>query len=286
MILPNPPYQQLAQQQQYQQAQQEEDGFAPPPDNESAPDELGGDTAGLAQEGPHDAAEPWLRDLSEEDAYNLLIQARNMPDKIEAYRQTLESQQSDFAKRLEALQGTPQTASFDIEKIKAVLEAYDPGLAKAGLAEALGEALKFTPVSQETLDPLLNPLRQQLGDMPIGNQIVLSHYDPEEVRAIVPPTDQAGNVVPETQRHKDFLSWFQLQPHAVQMSMNNFGPGYVRALKKFEQWEGQQKANRTAAVGETSSRLAGGRQPSANRSRGQTIEKSAEELFLEGFNEV
>lgn len=284
-----PLFQQLAQQQQAQQAQQVPGGEG---EGEVDPfQQMMEDTGEVAESpegegGEAEAPAPWIKDLTEDQAYKALVQAQNFPDRFEAYRGETAKTISQLQQQVQKMQGSPTEPSIDVDKIKQVLEKYDPGLASSGLAEVLAEAIKFTPVSQETLNPLLQPLQQQLGDLPIGNQIVLSHYDADDVKAIVPPMTDDGTPQPQTQRHKDFLEWFELQPHTTQSSLSTFGPGYVRALKKFESWEQGRTQDRSKVAGERSSRLAGGTQPSANRTRGQATTKTPDDLFLEGFNEV
>lgn len=233
--------------------------------------------------GESDSVEPtlWLKDLTEDDAYGILSKARHFDEKLETSLSPIQQQFAEFQRFMEG-SNVPHEPQIDVDKINSILEEYDPGLAKTGLAQALAESIKFNPISQETIAPML---KESIGDLPVGNQIVLSHYDIDDVKAIVPPSDQNGSPVPETQRHKDFLSWFEIQSPSTQQSLQVFGPGYVRALKKFESWEQEQKQNRTQAVEDKSSRLAGGVQPSANRRSGGSSAMSSRDLFLAGFNE-
>jgi hypothetical protein len=166
------------------------------------------------------------------------------------------------------------------------LEKYDPALAAAGLAEAIAEAVKVTPFDETMLSPYLSPLREQLGDMPLGAQLVLSHYSKEDLDSIVPPADAEGNLAPSTQRHKDFLRWYELQSHAVQTSLEQFGPQYVHALRRFEKWERELQEKKVQSSGNAVQRLAGGQQPSAQRKSGASrVAQNAEEAFLNAWNE-
>lgn len=224
---------------------------------------------------------PYLRDMTEDDVYGILSKARH-------YDEQLDMTVSPLAKQLQAIEQrlngfTPSTGQVDVEKLRAVLEKYDPGL--AGLADALAEAIQFTPINKDTLAPYLEEIQSQFGDLPIGNQIVLSHYDAEEIASIVPPAGQDGNPMPQTQRHKDFLTWFNQQSPRTQQSMQSFGPNYVRALRKFETWEREQLEARKEAGAAAGSRLAGGVSPSAKGRSGGTTQPSLDDFFLQGFND-
>ena len=175
----------------------------------------------------------------------------------------------------------PTSPSIDMEGLKKAIEPYDPKLAEV-LGQALADHIKFNPVDR---DELLAPINERLGDVPLGTQIVLSHYDPEELTSIVPPTDEQGNLAPQSQRHKDFLTWYDLQSHTTQQALEAFGPSYVRALRKFEKWEGEQKKEKIQASGRNTQRLASGAQPSSNRRNGAAAPKTAAEAFAQAWNE-
>lgn len=284
-----PAFQHLTQQKQMQQGTQGaeadfEAGFTG--EEGEVTEDLGADL-GEPEEGSEGSEpQPWLRDLTEDDAYSILQRARHLDEKLESATGPLSSELAAIKKQLEGFQSTPSEPSVDVDKIKSVLEKYDPGLASAGLAEALAEAIRFTPLTKESFEPHLAEFRSQLGEMPIGNQIVLAHYDPDDIAAIIPSSDANGNPIPETQRHKEFLAWFDVQSPKTQQALQTFGAPYVRALKKFESWEQEQAAKRKQAVDDKSSRLAGGAQPSAKKKSGGATKLTADDLFLQGFNEA
>ena len=231
----------------------------------------------------------YLRDLSEDDVYNTLVQSRNLPDKITAAHDRMMGKAGELEAKLkkleEAYSQVNTQAVFDPEPIRKVLEAYDPGLAKSGLAEALAEAIKVTPLSEDVLSPYfdkqLGPIKEQVGDTPFGAQLVLSHYSKDDLNSIVPPADEAGNLAPQSQRHKDFISWYQLQPHQTHVALERFGPEYVHALRQFEKWESAQKQDKSKSSGKRTQRLAGGAMPPASRKNGSTVTtpRNAEEAF-------
>lgn len=232
----------------------------------------------------------WLRDIDEDTGYNILTQARNLPDKLSAFRDQAFGKigrlEADLKKISEALSKVNTQVAFDPEPIKKILEQYDGELAKLGLHDALAQSIRVSPMDETMLSPYLDPLRSQLGEGDIGTQIVLSHYDAEELNAIVPPSDEKGNLIPETQRHKDFLTWYEVQPLSTQSALERFGPKYVHALRKFEKWEAGQKKDRAQSAGEKAKRLAGGQQPSGGRKTGGAGgPRTAEEAFYQSWNE-
>lgn len=236
-------------------------------------------------EGASEEPSYFIRDLDEDTAYAALNKARHLDEHFETRLSPVQQQLAELQNQLKSFQARPSEPQVDVEAIKAALEKYDPGAVQAGVHEAIAQAIKFTPVSEDTISPYLSSVQQQIGDMPVGNQIVLSFYDPDEIAAIVPNADENGNPIPETQRHKDFLAWFDQQSPRTQQALQSFGPNYVKALKRFESWEQEQQANRTKAVGNKSQQLAGGVQPSANNRSGGATQKTAEDWFNEGFKE-
>ena len=232
----------------------------------------------------------WLRDIDEETGYNILTTAKNLPEKLSAFRDQafgkIGGLERELKKVSEALAKANSQVAIDPEPLRQLIEKYDPELAKLGFHEVLANAIKVSPIDEQSLSPYLEPLRQQLGDSDIGTQIVLSHYDAEDLNAIVPPADPKGNMIPETQRHKDFLTWYELQPLSTQTALERFGPKYVHALRKFEKWEGEQKKERAQSAADKTQRLAGGQQPSGGRRAGATGgPKTAEEAYYQAWNE-
>lgn len=240
--------------------------------------------------GESPASPPWFRDLDEDTGYNILQSAKDLPDRLNAVRDQAFGKMGGIERQLKELSAFTEKvgtqAAIDPEPIRKILEKYDPALAAAGLAEAIAAAVKVTPFDEALLSPYLSPLREQLGDMPLGAQLVLSHYSKEDLDSIVPPADAEGGLAPSTQRHKDFLRWYELQPHAIQTSLEQFGPQYVHALRRFEKWEREQQEKKVQSSGNAVQRLAGGQQPSAQRKSGASrVAQSAEEAFLNAWNE-
>jgi hypothetical protein len=227
----------------------------------------------------------FLRDIDEDMAYTALQHARNMPEKLTAFRDQAFGKMGDLERQLKQLQATAAKSSgsalVDPEPIKKVLAGYDKALAESGLAEAIADAIKITPMDESSLSPFLSPMQEQF-----NRELVLSHYDAEELNSIVPPADEKGTLTPQTQRHKDFLEWYELQPLATQNALEVFGPQYVRALRKFEKWEGERHQEKVQSAGSKVQRLAGGQQPSGARRAGQRSgPQTAEEAFYQAWNE-
>jgi hypothetical protein len=227
----------------------------------------------------------FLRDFDEETAYTALQHAKNFPEKLSAFRDQafgkMGNLERQFKEMQSALSQQNTQASVDPSVIRAALEKYDKSLAESGLAEAIAQAIKVSPIDENVLSPFLSPYKEEM-----NRELVLSHYDVDDLNAIVPPVDSTGNLTPQTQRHKDFLEWYELQPLATQNALENFGPRYVTALRKFEKWEaGKHQDKVTQSAGKVQ-RLASGQQPSAGRRAGNNGgPQTAQEAFLAAWNE-
>lgn len=240
--------------------------------------------------GETEAEEPetpatYLRDLTEDDVYERLSKVTQYPDQMRALESRLFGSMGPMTERMQKLEKSLSTqVGFDSEKLEKALRDYDPVLAEK-LVPALVEALRVNPLDETSLSPHLSPMRDNMQSW-MGEQLVLSVYDPEEIGAIIPDVAD-GKWTPTTQRHKDFIDWFALQGLQTQQSLQTFGAGYVKALRKFEGWEQGKIKERQKAAGATSSRLAGGQTPSSQGRRGTKKSYSTpEEAFLAGFNEV
>jgi len=227
----------------------------------------------------------YLRDLTEDDVYDRLSRVNQYPDQMRALESRLFGSMGPISEKLKNLEKSVGTqVGFDAEKLEAVLKEYDPVLAEKFMP-AFKEALRVNPLDEATLSPYLSPMQDSMQNW-MGEQLVLSVYDPEEIGAMVPDVVD-GKWTPTSQRHKDFIDWFAVQGLQTQQSLQAFGAGYVRALKKFEHWEQDKIKDRQKAAGATSTRLAGGQSPSSQGRRTKAAGyTTAEEAFLAGFNEV
>ena len=227
----------------------------------------------------------FLRDLTEDDAYERMQHVREFPDQLKALESRVFGSFGPVSEKLRNIEqslGTRQ--AFDASKIQAVLDQYDPELSKQ-LVPALTEAFSPSPLDEATLSPYLDPVRDQMQTW-MGEQIVLASYDPETIAEIIPET-QNGQWSPANQRQKDFVQWFGSQGHQTQQDLQRFGAPYVQALRKFEKWEQDRIKEREKAAGAKSSRMQGGQQPTAQGRRGKVAgPQTAEEAMLAGFNEV
>lgn len=227
----------------------------------------------------------WLRDLTEDDVYSRLQRVSEFPEYINGIESRLNGSFFQLQERLNGLERSLGTqTSFNTDKLKKVLEDYDPKLAEA-LVPALIEAIKVSPLDAETLRPHLDPISNKLTEA-FGQQLVLSIYPPEVLEEIIPPV-KGGKFAPEGQRHKDFIEWYSQQGYQTQQALLSFGAPYVNSLRKFEAWEQSKKQERTRSAGNKSSRLAQGQIPSSQsrRTRAAGVQ-SAEDAFLAAFEEV
>ena len=227
----------------------------------------------------------YLRDLTEDEVYNRLSRVQELPDHLNALESRFTGNLGQFSSRLEGLEKTLSTrTSFDGDKLKSVLEAYDPQLAEV-LIPALMEAFQTTPLDENTLRPHLEPLQKGVQDW-MGEQLVMSAYPPETLGEIIPPVKD-GKFAPEGQRHKDFIDWYSQQGYQTQQALLSFGAPYVNALRKFEQWEQSRNTERTQTAKGKSARLAGGTVPAGQSRRSQgAAGQSPQDLFLAAFEEA
>ena len=258
-----------------------EEDFAPDLPDEGGTGEL--DEGGDSAESP--ALEAYLRDLSEDDVYNRLNQVNEIPNHLSALESRLSGNFGQYQSRLDQLEKSlgAQT-SFDADKLKAVLEGYDPKLAEL-LVPALQEALRVNPIDETTLRPHLEPMQSKVQEW-MGEQIVMATYPPEVLSEIIPPVKD-GRFAPEGQRHKDFIDWYSQQGYQTQQALLSFGAPYVNALRKFESWEQGRTKERTQAATGKSQRLARGQVPAAGsrRSTGNAAQ-TPQDMFLAAFEEA
>jgi hypothetical protein len=259
----------------------DEEGGEPNPGGEILPE---GESL---PEGEFEESPPagWLRDLTEDDAYERLQSVKQFPDHLRALESRLFGSMGPVNDKLGKLEkAVTSRVNFDAEKLQKAIEEYDPALAKT-LGPALQEALNVTPIDADTISPFIEPVQKNMQSW-VGEQVVLANYDPEDISAIIPDV-QNGQWAPETQRHKDFIDWYSGQGYETQQSLLQFGAPYVRALRKFERWEKDRNKDREKTAGAKSSRLAGGQQPTSQGRRPRAAgPQTAEEAFLAGFKEV
>jgi len=244
--------------------------------------------SGEAGEVLSEEQEAWLRDIDEDTAYNTIQQARQFPDHLKGLESRLYGRLGPVVDKLNTLEKSlGARTSINAEKIKEALDKYDgSGALSEVLVPALQEAIQVSPLDENTLSPYLSPLQENMSKQ-MGEQLVLSHYSPEQIAEMIPDVNQDGKFAPQNQRQQDFAVWYAQQGYATQEALNEFGPGYVRALRQFEQWEKDKVKERTNAAGEKSGRLARGQQPSSQGRRPQKGgPQTAEDFFLAGFNEV
>lgn len=227
----------------------------------------------------------YLRDLTEDEVYDRLSRVNQYPEQLRALESRLFGSMGPLTDKLKSLEKSVGTqVGFDSAVLETALKDYDPTLAEK-LLPALKESLKVNPLDEATLSPYLTPMQEQMRNW-MGEQLVLSAYDPEEIGAMIPDVVD-GKWNPTSQRHKDFIDWFAVQGLQTQQSLQSFGAGYVKSLRKFERWEQDQIKERQRAAGAQSTRLAGGQSPSSQGRRGKATKyTTAEEAFLAGFNEV
>jgi hypothetical protein len=238
-------------------------------------------------EGEPEPPAGWLRDITEDDAYNTLQSAKQFPDHLRGLESRLFGRFGPLQEKLNSIEKSIGTrVNFDGTRIKKALDAYDgSGALSEALVPALQEALQVNPLDENAISPYLNPVQDNLRQW-AAEQIVLASYDPGEIAEMIPEVVN-GRFAPANQRQKDFVDWYSLQGYDTQQALLQFGAPYVQALRKFERWEKDKTQERTKKAGVQSSRLAGGQQVSSQGRRPKKGEpQTAEEAFLAGYNEV
>jgi len=239
--------------------------------------------------GDGDLPEPpaaYLRDLSEDDVYERLGRVNEFQPQMTAMESRLNGGVGDVAARMSAYEkGLPTQASFDVEKLTAGLEAYDPALAKV-LGPLMQEAFKTNALDETTLRPHLDPMQDSMRQY-VGEQLVMSAYSPEAIAEIIPAVKD-GRFEPEGQRQKDFADWYGQQGYESQQALLSFGAPYINALRKFEKWETDRNTQRADASASKQGQLETGQVPAGqHRKPAQATKKlSDEDAFLAGFNEI
>jgi hypothetical protein len=235
-------------------------------------------------EGEGDGApEKFIGDFTADDVLSRLRSVDDVPARFGSLESRIEGTSQQLAQRLAALEKSLQTrATFKPDALKAVSE-YDEKLAEV-LGKALPNAFDFGAFDAAALQPMLEPYFNQLVTS-FNEQLVRSHYTPEELAEIIPPV-KGEAFAPETQRQKDFVAWYNRQGWSTQQALLQLGAPYVRAIRAFERWEEGVRKERAATAEKKAGKLAAGGQPSSNGKRAPAAVESAEEAFLSAFRDA
>ena len=249
------------------------------PDTEGAESE-----AEAADQESQEAAEAYLRDLTEDDVYDRLQQVGDFPTRLQALESRLFGSLGPLNERLQAIEkALGQQTVVDPEGL-APLKEYDEELYKR-LSEALPKTVRATPLDESTLQPLLAPMLQQVLDTTAAN-IAGAFYSVDEIDDMIPAIKD-GAFDPQTDRQRAFVDWYGRQPYEVQQALTQIGPDWVRAVRSFERWEKEQTAAKQAKAQANERRLAAGTQPKGKgRKPTPSGPQTQEEAFAAGFQEV
>lgn len=232
-------------------------------------------------EGGEETPPGFLKDWSEDDVYQRLQDAGEMPDRLNALESRLFGSQGPIKERMDELsKALGNRVSVNTEALKK-LEDYDPKL-KEALEEILPDLLNVTPIDETVLEPYLSPVQAQMQEQ-FGAELVKSFYSVEDINSIVPPADENGNFTPNGQRHQDFVNWYSKQGYEMRQALTKLGSPYVQALRKFEKWEGDQIKEREKKASDVANKMNGGRQP---QSRGKRSSVPRLETQSDGFYSV
>lgn len=237
------------------------------------------------QPGGAEATEPekFIGDFTADDVLSRLRSVDDVPSRFGALESRIDGTSKQLMQRLQALEGAIKSrATFKPDALKD-LSAYDEKLGEV-LSKVLPQAFDFGSLDAASLQPALAPYFDQLV-ADFNEQLVRSHYTPEELSEIIPPV-KGDAFAPETQRQKDFVDWYSKQGWSTHQALLSLGAPYVKAIRSFERWEESVKKEREAAAGSKNKKLASGGQPSSRGKRPPASVESAEEAFLSAFKEA
>lgn len=233
-------------------------------------------------------AEPvnFIRDLAEEDVYNRLSDVKEFPNRLSALESRLAGRFGPVMERLQGLEKERGTqAAVNLEAL-APLKEYDENLYSV-LEKILPDLIKVQQLDDAAMRPYLDPVHDKFqGEL--GESIALAFFSPEEIGEIVPDVDDNGIFAPKTDLQRSFVDWFSQQGYQTQEAMSRLGPGWVRAMKSFKEWDGSKRKERETAAAKDKERLAGGASPSSQGRRAPVNKgpQSEEEAAQMGFDEV
>lgn len=241
------------------------------------------ETDGNENVGGEETPSPFLRDLTEDQVYDMLNESREFPKRVDAVRDQLFGRMGPVVERQNQLEKALQTrVTFNADAVTKALEGYDNGDLAKVLVPALQEALQVSPLDETALSPFLGPALEKMQEQ-MGRQLVLSQYTPQRLTEIIPEADQNGQFNPQGQLQKDFVDWYAQQGYETQQNLSTFSAEYVHAMRNFEEYARQKSEERAKAEKAKASRLNGGRQPSA---RGRASQTPRLRTRSEGFNSV
>jgi hypothetical protein len=243
----------------------------------NAPVETQGD------EGVEQTPSKFIGDFSEEDVLSRLSSLDDLPTRFSAVESRFGGAQNELLKRISALESSLKSrATFKPDALKE-LSSYDEKLAEV-MQKVLPNAFDFGSIDQASLQPVLQPILSQLVS-DFNEQLVRSHYTPDELAEIIPPV-KGDNFAPETQRQKDFVTWYNKQGYTTQQSLLTLGAPYVRAIRMFEKWEEGVRKQRETAAADKAGKLANGGQPSSRGKRPTAVREDPQEAFLSAFKDA
>jgi hypothetical protein len=229
------------------------------------------------------APSTFVGDFTEDDVVSRLKSLDDVPTRFGALENRFGGAHSALEKRLNALEASLKSrANFKPEALKE-LSGYDEKLAEV-LGKVLPNAFEFGQVDQAALQPIIGPLVNQL-QAEFNEQLVRAQYTPEELAEMIPPV-KGDSFAPETQRQKDFVSWYSKQGWSTQQALLTLGAPYVKAIRAFEKWEDGIRKERETKAAAKAGKLASGSQVSSRGKRPPAQVESADEAFASAFKDA
>jgi len=228
----------------------------------------------------------FLRDISEDDAYDMLT---SFPRQLNSLESRFGEQLSPLYRQLEEVRGhlgAQTSVDPKFERLQAVLEEFDPQFAKnfmPALIEDLKASISARPLDATALEPHLAPHLQQVTSQ-LNQEMAMGLLDAYNISVdeIIPPVE-GDQWRPETQTHKDFIRWYSMQDAAVQRALSAPGVPFARAMRQFQLWSDGRKKEKEEAAASSSARLETGRQPGASRRQTGAAQLQTE---LDGWSSV
>ena len=259
--------------------------------DESADDGLGSGGAGEPVE--PDVVEPFIGDYTADDVLGQLSYVKELPEHLRSLESRVGAMVNPAMETMKGLQeklGSQPGFDPKLEKVRQVLQEYDPALAEKllpALTEDLKGSLSYTPLGPELLEPHISPMLQQQ-QAQISAQVVPALLDslPFDADAVVnrDPANENNILEPSTDLQKDFEKWWQQADAATQQALSTYDVGYARAMHRFAKWRADRLKGKGEAAGATSARLSGSR-PVRSGSQQQSAARKLE-TEDDGFNSV
>jgi len=241
-------------------------GGAPSPDTD-----FGG-------EGGESTPEYLFGDVTADEAADRFGFLRELPDQLRGLESRVSEPVGSVMEQLKSLSekvGSQPVFEPKLEKFAAAMKEYDgnsPHIQAAieGLMEDLKGSMTSTPLNEEVLGPLIQPMIEQ-AEQKVTNKMLPLMLDmlPFDANAIVnrDPANPDNVLEAETDLQKSFHKWYGQLDAPTRNALSTYGVPYAQALQKFGKWNAEQIRKKGGAAGAASARLKGAAQKPGGATR-------------------